>query len=66
MVAYQFFFRKVYLYKKYIKYLSEGFDFINNVLDLYLKCNFLFNIEKVFLSDFKNKIIQEKNRKNSN
>ena len=66
LVAYQFFFRKVYIYIKHIKYLSEGFDFINNVLDLYIKCNFLFNIEKIFLSDFKNKIIQEKKRKNSN
>ena len=66
MVSYQFFFRKVYVYKNYIKYLSEGFDFINNVLDLYTKCNFLFNVEKIFLSDFKNKIIQETNRKNLN
>lgn len=64
MVAYQFFFRKVYLYKDYIKYLSEGFDYINEVLDLYLKCTFLFNSEKFFLSDFKNKIMSRKNSKN--
>ena len=37
MIAYKFFVKKVYLYRSYIKYLDEGFDYINEVLDLYLK-----------------------------
>lgn len=62
MIAYKFFVKKVYLYRSYIKYLDEGFDYINEVLDLYLKSSYILPSEKYFLFDFKNKILNTKNK----
>ncbi len=62
MIAYKFFVKKVYLYRSYIKYLDEGFDYINEVLDLYLKSSYILPSEKYFLFDFKNKILNAKNK----
>ncbi len=63
LVAYRYFIKKVYSYKDYIKYLDEGYDFINEVLDLYLECSWFSSSEKYFLLDFKNKI-KNSERKN--
>ena len=43
-------------YKSYIKYLNKGFDFINNVLDLYLNSTFLNNKEKEDFISFKKEV----------
>ena len=55
-VGYNFFSKKVKLYQKYIKYLNKGFNFYNQVLDLYLNSSFFTFNEKEKLLSFKNDI----------
>lgn len=49
-----------FLYKNKIKYLTEGFFYINNVLDLYLGSKFFNKAQKKDIRIFKNKINQQK------
>ena len=63
MAGYKYFYTKIFGFKKYIKYLDNGFYYINEVIDLYLNSNFLVNEEKYYLFDFKNKIDEEKNKR---
>ena len=63
MVGFKYFYTKIFGFKKYIKYLDNGFYYINEVIDLYLNSNFLVNEEKYYLFDFKNKIDEEKNKR---
>ena len=60
LVPYQFFYRKVYIYKGYVKYLSEGFDYIIQVLDKLIKCELFTDTEKFFLERFYKKVIEQK------
>jgi len=55
-VAYKFFIKKVYEYKSKLGYLTEGFDYINNVLDLYLNCTFFSYEQKSIIKDFKKEV----------
>ena len=62
-VAYKFFYKKVNEYKLKLGYLTEGFDYINNVLDLYLNCSFFNNEQKSIIMDFKNEVCRIEERK---
>ena len=55
-VAYNFFYKKVNEYKKFLGYLTEGFDYINNVLDLYLNCTFFSDKQKYIIMNFKKEV----------
>ena len=59
LIAYNFFNRKVYRgYLNKIDYLTEGFDYIVDVINLYLECK-LFTINQTNnLINFKNKVIK--------
>jgi len=59
LVAFQFFYSKIFIYKKYIQYLTEGFDYIIDILDIYLKSTFLVNDEKFFIRLFKSEILEK-------
>ena len=59
--VYTFFNIKVYnAYKKYIQYLTDGFDYIIKILDLYINCEFYNKDQKKKLQNFKEQIIQVK------
>lgn len=57
MVGYQFFFNKVYVYKNYIQYMTEGFELTLDVLNMYMKSPYILNSEKYFLQLFKDKVM---------
>ena len=63
LVAFQFFYSKIFIYKDYIQYLTEEFDYIIEILDIYLKSSFLISCEKFFLLFFKSKILERKIQK---
>ena len=70
--CYNFFYFKIFKsYLKKIKHLTSGFEYIIDVLDLYLKCEFFDKKKKFDLSLFKNMIqerrneIQNNNKKNN-
>jgi len=52
-----------YYYKDNIKYLTDGFDYIISVLDLYLNSNFYNEAQKKSLNEFKDSIISAKTPK---
>ena len=62
MVGYQFFFNKVYVYKNYIQYMTDGFELTLDVLNLYMKSSYMLNSEKYFLIVFKDKVMQQLRR----
>jgi len=55
-VAYKFFIKKVNDYRNLLGNLTEGFDYINNVLDLYLNCTFFNDEQKSTIMNFKNEV----------
>jgi len=62
--GFSFFSRKVkYYYSKNIEYLTEGFDYIISVLDLYLNSSFYNEEQKKALKEFKDSIISAKKKK---
>ena len=62
MGGYNFFKLRIdLLYKNKIKYLTEGFFYINNVLNLYLESKYFNKPQKNKLRIFKKKINQQKN-----
>jgi glycosyltransferase involved in cell wall biosynthesis len=57
--GYYFFLDKVYKpYLKNIKYLTEGYDYVNKILDLYLNCIYLKEKHKKKLQEFKDEVIK--------
>ena len=48
------------IYYKRIQYLTSGFNYINNILDIYLNSPFFNNIQKYNLKEFKNMINEQK------
>ena len=63
-VAYKFFNDKVYKdYKRFIFYLTTGFDYIIDVLNLYLNCKYYNQDEKSKLQVFKSYIEKRKSEK---
>jgi glycosyltransferase involved in cell wall biosynthesis len=58
-VGYYFFLDKVYKpYLKNIKYLTEGYDYVIKILDLYLNCIYLKEKHKKKLQEFKDEVIK--------
>jgi glycosyltransferase involved in cell wall biosynthesis len=65
MQGFSFFKKKINpYYNKNIEYLTDGFDYIIKVLDLYLNSSFYNEDQKKLLKEFKDKIISAKNKKN--
>ena len=61
MGGYNFFELRInYMYKRKIKYLTNGFNYINNILDLYLNSPFFNDNQKKNLKKFKIKINKQK------
>ena len=67
--GYRFFeFRIVRKYKDYIYLLTEEFDYIINIIDIYLNSSYFDYAQRLKLTDFKNRIIIQKfniSKKNS-
>ena len=59
MVGYQFFFNKVYVYKTYIKYMTDGFELVLDTLNMYMKSSYILASEKYFLQLFKDKVMKQ-------
>lgn len=59
MVGYQFFFNKVYVYKNYIKYMTDGFELVLDTLNMYMKSSYILASEKYFLQLFKDKVMKQ-------
>ena len=60
-----FFNKKVYkVYLEQIKYLTEGFDYIIKILDLFINSNFYYDSDKKKLKLFKEKILEVQKNKN--
>ena len=51
-------------YLKDVAYLTEGFDYVIEILDLYINSKFYTNGQKKFLKEFKDKVlnIMDKNK----
>ena len=61
MGGYNFFELRInYMYKRKIKYLTNGFNYINSILDLYLNSSFFNENQKKNLKKFKIKINKQK------
>ena len=59
--GYNFFLEKILkFYEGYIQYLTEGFDYINKILDIYINSKFYTKSEKSKLEKFKKKIMNAK------
>ena len=53
LIAFTYFYEKVFLlFKNRIKYLTDGFDYINKVLEQYINCKYLKNEDKKLLKIF--------------
>jgi glycosyltransferase involved in cell wall biosynthesis len=58
--GYNFFKLRIdFLYRKKIKYLTEGFIYINNILDLYIKSKFFNKNQRNELKRFRERIIKQ-------
>ena len=67
LIAFNFFGNKIYKdYKNKIQYLTNGFDYLIDVLDLYLNSTFFNKNQKSKLMEYKNKINDRKNKINNN
>ena len=65
IAGYTFFKFKVHkVYLKDVKYLTEGFDYIIKILDLYLNSNYYSNFQKKYLNEFKNAVLNITNENN--
>ena len=61
------YFQMIYvLYNFLIKYVTEGFELIDEVLDLLLNCPFINEIKKYKIRDFKRRLSKNKINLNSN
>ena len=62
-VGYKFFHEKVYnLYKNRTDYLTKGFDYIIDVLNIYLNCSFFNETQIKNITDFRDLIIKKKRK----
>ena len=53
LIAFTYFYEKIYLiFKKRIKYLTDGLDYINKVIEQYINCKYLKNKEKKLFKFF--------------
>ena len=60
-VGYKFFIEKVYyFYSNKIGYLTRGFDYVIDVLNMYINCSFFNLTQKIILNNFRNLIIKRK------
>ena len=58
-VGYKFFNEKVYnFYLDKIEYLTKGFDYIIDVLNMYINCSFFNQTQKISLTNFRKTIIK--------
>ena len=65
-LAYKYFEKNIGYLKNNLPYLTEGFDFIIHVLDLYLNSSY-FSVNQINrLKDFKYEIISRKNKIGNN
>ena len=65
IAGYTFFKFKVHkVYLKDVKYLTEGFDYIIKILDLYLNSNYYSNFQKIYLNEFKKAVLNITNENN--
>ena len=62
-LAYKYFEKNIWILDKYFPYVTEGFNFILNVLDLYLNSPFFSESEKNKLNAFRTKVINKKMNK---
>ena len=66
LIAFNFFNNKINKdYKNKIQYLTNGFDYLIDVLDLYLNCTFFDENQKSKLKEFKNNINYRKKQINN-
>ena len=59
-LAYKYFFSKIKVFGKYLPYVSVGFDYYLDILDLYINSSYFNDFQKKTLNDFKIKIILKK------
>ena len=65
IAGYTFFKFKVHkVYLKDVKYLTEGFDYIIKILDLYLNSNYYSIFQKIYLNEFKKAVLNITNENN--
>ena len=65
IAGYTFFKFKVHkVYLKDVKYLTEGFDYIIKILDLYLNSNYYSYFQKIYLNEFKKAVLNITNENN--
>ena len=60
LVPYKFFYKKVYIYKGYIKYLNDGIDYAIEVMEKMVNCEHYTKNEKFFLEKFLKKVLKQK------
>ena len=61
--GYKFFtYRIVRRYEDKIQFLTDGFDFIKEVIKMYLKCRFFNNTQKIVLNNFLSQINLQKSK----
>ena len=66
IAGYTFFKFKVHkVYLKDVKYLTEGFDYIIKILDLYLNSEYYSENQKKFLMGFKTSVLNVTNENNN-
>ena len=60
--VFKFFLDKIYAYRNKLIFMNNNFDYFNNIIDMFLKCNLFTKNEKEKLIKFKNMVIDVKNR----
>ena len=59
-LAYKYFFQKIKVFGKYLPYVTTGFDYFLDILNLYMNSSFFSEHQKKFISEFRLKIIDRK------
>ena len=52
LIAFTYFYEKVFTFLKKLKYLTVGLDYINKIIVQYINCKYLKNEEKKLLKIF--------------
>jgi len=58
-ICFKYFQKSIYSFEKYIQYLSKGFNFIIDTLNLYLNSPYFDEEQKIIIKKFKSKINQK-------
>ena len=66
LIAYEYFKKSMINFEKFISYVTDGFDFIFEVFDLYLKSPYLDKYQKNQLNEYKNKFFKTKEQLKNN